>query len=77
MPKKCSLSISFYEFVQGRMRECLTLTYKPCHVLTKIMYVSVLITNYLIGLAFWAIPIGLAFWAIPIGLAFWAIPIGL
>ena len=28
MPKKCGFSISFYEFVQGRMRESLTLTYK-------------------------------------------------
>ena len=52
VPKKCGISINFYEFVRGRMIECLTLTYKPCHVLTKILYVSVLITNYLIGLAF-------------------------
>ena len=58
VPKKCELSISFYEFVQGRMRECLTLTYKPFHIFTKIMYISLLITNYLIGLAFWAFLIG-------------------
>ena len=57
VPKKCGLSISFYEFVRGRMIECLTLTYKPCHVLTKILYVFVLKTNYLIRLAFWAFPI--------------------
>ena len=60
VPKKCGLSISFYEFVRGRMIECLTLTYKPCHVLTKILYVSLLITDYLIGLVFWAFPI--EFW---------------
>ena len=51
VPKKSGLSISFYEFFQGRMRECLTLTYKPFHVLTKILYVSLLIIDYLIGLA--------------------------
>ena len=47
-----------YEFVQGRIRECLTLTYKPFHVHTKILCVSLLIIDYLIGLAFWAFPIG-------------------
>ena len=52
VPKKCELSISFYEFVQGRMRECITLTYKPFHVHTKFLYISLLITDYLIGLAF-------------------------
>ena len=59
VPKKCGLSISFYEFIQGRMKEFPILTYKPFHVLTKILYVSLLITDYLIGLAFWAFPIGL------------------
>ena len=52
IPKKCGLSISFYEFVQGRMRKCSILTYKPFHVLTKILNVSLLITDYLIELAF-------------------------
>ena len=28
VPKKCGVSINFYEFVQGRMREHPTLTYK-------------------------------------------------
>ena len=63
VPKKCGLSISLYVCVQGRIRECLTLTYKPFHSLTKnsykILYVSLLIIDYLIGLAFWTIPIGL------------------
>jgi len=59
MPKKCGLSISFYECVQRRIRECPTLIYKPFLFLYQIMYVSLLITNYLIGLAFWAFPIGL------------------
>ena len=35
VPKKCGLSISFYEFVQGRMKESLTFTYKPFRVLQK------------------------------------------
>ena len=53
VPKKCGLSISFYEFVQGRMRECPTLTYKTISCsLFKILYVSLLITDYLIGLVF-------------------------
>ena len=59
VPKKCGLSISFYEFVQGRIRECLTLSYKPFYVLTKILYVSLLTIDYLTRLAFWAFPIGL------------------
>ena len=33
VPKKCGLSISFYECVQGRIRECPTPTYKPFHSL--------------------------------------------
>ena len=57
-PKKCGLSINFYECVQERIRECPTLTYKPFHISYKILYVSLLITDYLIGLAFWAFPIG-------------------
>ena len=59
VPKKCGLSISFYEFVQGRIRECLIFTYIPFHVLKKILYVSLLTIDYLIGLAFWAFPIEL------------------
>ena len=47
-------------YVQERMKECLTLRYIPFHVLTKILYVSLLIINYLIGLVFWAFLIG--FW---------------
>ena len=52
--KKCGLSINLYVCVQGRIRECPTLTYKSLHSLTKFY-----ITDYLIGLAFWTIPIGL------------------
>ena len=44
--------------VQGRIREWLTLTYTPFYSITKFcMFLSLYITNYLIGLAFWAIPI--------------------
>ena len=35
VPKKCGLSISLYICVQGRIRECPTLTYKSFHSLTK------------------------------------------
>ena len=49
---------SLNQFVLKRMKESLTLTYTPFHVL-KILYVSLFITNYLIELAFWAFPIGL------------------
>ena len=52
VPKKCGLSISLYVCVQRRIRECPTLTYKPFHSLTKTLYVSLLITDYLIELAF-------------------------
>ena len=61
LPKKCGLLISFYVYVLERIKECLTLTYIPFHVTccsSKILYVSLLITDYLIGLAFWAFPIG-------------------
>ena len=53
-----------YEFVQGRIRECLTLTYKPFHVLTKILYICLLTIDYLIGLAL----LGLSNWALICGL---------
>ena len=36
VPKKCGLSISFYECVQRRIRECPTITYKPFHSHTKV-----------------------------------------
>ena len=51
-----------YVYVQEKMNECLTLTYIPFHVTSccfKILYVSLLTTDYLIGLAFWAFLIGL------------------
>ena len=57
VPKKCGLSISLHVCVQWRIREWLTLTYTPFHSY-KIMYVSLLITDYLLRPAFWAIPIG-------------------
>ena len=42
------------------IKECPTFTYIPFHVYHyKILYVSLFITDYLIGLAFWAFPIGL------------------
>ena len=59
VPKKCGLSISLYVCVQGRIRECPTLTYKPFHTSYKILYISLLIIDYLIGLTFWAISIEL------------------
>ena len=49
-----------YVYVQERMKECLTLTYISFHILTKILYVFLLITDYLVGLTFWAFSIG--FW---------------
>ena len=63
MPKMCGLSIS-YMCMLKKMRECPTLTYIPFHELVvyyKILYVSILITDYLIGLAFWTFPIGLQY----------------
>ena len=60
IPKKCGLSIHLYICVQGRIREWRTLTYTPFFIPYKILYVcSLYIIDYLIGLAFWAIPIGL------------------
>ena len=41
-------------------KECPTLTYIPFHVFVvvpKFLYVSLIISDYLIGLAFWAFPI--------------------
>ena len=58
VPKKCGLSIGLYVYVQGRIRQWLTLTYKIISFPYKILYASFLITDYLIGLAFWAISIG-------------------
>ena len=59
MSKKCDLSISLHVCVQWRIREWLTLTYTPFHSSIKFyMFLSLYITNYLIGLVFWAIPIG-------------------
>ena len=54
--------------VLKRMKKCLTLTYIPIHVLTKIMYVFLHLTDNLIGLTFWAFPIGLQYvaWSRPI-----------
>ena len=64
VPKKCGLSISFYEFVQGRLRECLTLTYKSFHVLTKN---STCFSTYN-WLSNWASLLGLSNWALVSGL---------
>ena len=49
------LKNTFNAYVLERMKECLTLTYIPFHVTCcsiKILYVYLLITDYLIGLAF-------------------------
>ena len=46
-----------YVYVLERMKECPTLTYTPFHVV-QILYVSLHIIDYLIGLAFWAFAIG-------------------
>ena len=51
-----------YVYVLKSMKECPTLTYIPNHVpccCCIILYVSLLITDNLIGLAFWAFTIGL------------------
>ena len=49
-----------YVYVLERMNECLTFTYIPNHIhcCYKILYVSLLITDYLIELTFWPFPIG-------------------
>ena len=55
MPKKYGLSNNF-------QRENKRMANTHIHTLSfsyKILYVSLLITDYLIGLAYWAIPIGL------------------
>ena len=63
MPKKCGLSIRLYVCVQGKIREWLTLTYTPFHSLTKFyMFLSLYITDCLIGLAFWPFQLGLNMW---------------
>jgi len=62
VPKKYGLSINFYECVQERIRECPTLTYKTISFLYKILYISLLITDYLIGLAFGPFQLGFSMW---------------
>ena len=60
MPKKCGLLISLYVYVQGRIKEWLTLTYTLFSYITKFcVFLYLYITDYLIELAFWDIPIGL------------------
>ena len=60
-PKRLvQLDNQLYVYVLERMNECLTFTYIPNHIhcCYKILYVSLLITDYLIRLAFWPFPIG-------------------
>ena len=47
------------------MKECPTLTYIPFHVLVvvpKILYVSLIISDYLIGLVFRPFQLGFSMW---------------
>ena len=62
--KKCGLLISFYEFIQGRIKECLTFIYKPFHVLIKN---SVCFSPYN-WLSNWASLLDLFNWALVCGL---------
>ena len=64
VPKKCGFSISFYEFVQGRMRESLTLTYKTISCSYKN---SVFFSPYN-WLSNWASLLSLSNWVLVCGL---------
>ena len=58
-PKMCGLLISYMNLFK-REFESVQHSHTPFHVCCYIknLYVSLLITDYLIGLAFWAFPIG-------------------
>ena len=64
VPKKCGLSISFYEFVQRRIIECLTLTYKTISCSYKN---SVFFSPYN-WLSNWASLLSLSNWVLVCGL---------
>ena len=59
MPKKCGLSISYMNLFKGELESVQHPHTNHFVSLTKILYVSLLITDYLIELVFWAFPIGL------------------
>ena len=59
MPKRRDLSISYINLFKGELESVQHSYTNHFLYLSKILYVSLLITDYLTELSFWAFPIGL------------------
>ena len=59
MPKKCGFSISYMNLFKRELERVQHSHTNHFMYLSKKLCMSLLITDYLIGLAFWAFPIGL------------------